>query len=416
MTGFTFGAGNTRKVLGLPLYALGALVSLFVPRTADVWVVGCGIGLGEGALPVYRAARQRVGTSTRVVWMARTEAELTEASELGFDAILKDSWRGFWTTLRAGVIVVTHGFGDVNRYATRGAFVVQLWHGPPFKHLHLDSPSTYSVSVLPDIPLVRRLIGTAYRRAGQGIGLFPVSSERLRPSIASAFAVAPERIVVTGDPRDDVLLAGSLEQRIADARQRLNAAVPNLPSGTVVLFAPTWRDGAADPTVPTDEEWEAIAAWLDTNDATMLVRVHPLGRGDYATGVAHSPRIRLMGPDALRDVNSVLWAVDVLVTDYSSMVFDYAIVGRPVVFFTPDLVEYTSSRGFYLPFEQFTGGRAVLTWSAALERLSEALAEDESGPAHRHAAHLRDMFFDKPDGRATERVLDAIMSRATYRR
>ena len=147
---------------------------------------------------------------------------------------------------------MTHGFGDVNRYGVRGGFVVQLWHGLPFKHLHLDSPSTYSVSFLPDVGVVRRMLAIGYRRAGRGLSLFPVASERVKPSIVSGFGVDPANVVVTGDPRDDVLLAGDEATRRRDARARLDQAVPDLPpSARVVLFAPTWRDGGADPTVPT---------------------------------------------------------------------------------------------------------------------------------------------------------------------
>ena len=140
--------------------------------------------------------------------------------------------RGFWTTLRARVIVVTHGFGDANRYGVSGGFVVQLWHGLPFKHLHLDSPSTYSVSFLPDLGVVRRLLAFGYRRAGRGISLFPVASERVRPSIVSGFGVDPENVVVTGDVRDDVLLADDEATRRAEARSRLDDALPDLPGGS----------------------------------------------------------------------------------------------------------------------------------------------------------------------------------------
>ena len=412
MASFTFGAGNARKLLGLPLYACSAVIGLVVPRSNRLWVFGSGIGLGEGALPLFLLARERLGESARVVWLARSAAELEEARALGFDTIRKNGLRGFWTTLRARVIVVTHGFGDVNRYGVRGGFVVQLWHGLPFKHLHLDSPSTYSVSFLPDIGVVRRLLGVGYRRAGRGLSLFPVASERVRPSIVSGFGVDPENVVVVGDVRDDVLLAGDKATRRTEARSRLNQAVPDLPSAArILLFAPTWRDGADDPTVPTAAEWDAIAAWLDRNDAVLLVRTHPLGRGSYGDGPAISDRIRLLGPDLMRDLNPILWAVDAVVTDYSSIVFDFALVGRPVVFYAPDLATYTASRGFYVPFEEFTGGRAVTTWSDALDRLTTALTEGSGGPAHRHARHLRAEFFDVVDGRAGDRVLDEILTR-----
>jgi CDP-glycerol glycerophosphotransferase (TagB/SpsB family) len=408
MATFTFGAGNARKFLGLPLYGLSAIVSVFVPRSARLWVFGSGIGLGEGALPLYRRARERFGDDVRLVWMARSRAELAAARELGLSAVRKGGWLGFWTTLRAKVIVVTHGFGDANRYGVRGGFVVQLWHGLPFKHLHLDSPSTYRVALLPDIEPVRRIVGWAYRRAGRGISLFPVASERVKDSIVSGFAVPPDRVAVIGDVRDDILLAPDALQHAA---ARLSELVPDSEDNAVILFAPTWRDGQADPTVPSALEWRAIAAWLEKHDAILIVRNHPLGRGDFADGPQASPRVTLLGQSELRDVNAILLAVDAIVTDYSSLAFDAALADRPVVHFTPDVAGYTSSRGFYLPVEEFTGGRHVTTWDATLTALESVLAEPADGPGHQHAAHLRDEFFDVTEPGAADRVLDEIRAR-----
>ena len=410
MASFTFGSGNSRKLLGVPLYALTALATAIIPRSNRLWVFGCGIGPGEGALPLYRAARNRLDERTRLVWMARSSDELQLARSLGLDTVRKGGWRGFWLTARARVIVVTHGFGDANRYGTRGGFVVQLWHGVPLKHLHLDSPSTYAVSFLPDHGIVRRLVGYAYRRAGRGISMFPVAGPSVAPHIASAFGVPPERIVVTGDIRDDVLLAGSEEDRKAAAHELLAAAAPDLPAGSrVVLFAPTWRDGHADPTVPTAEEWQSIAGWLERHDAVLLVRTHPLGRGDFGEGPRVSSRIRMLDLDALRELNHVLWAVDVVVTDYSSVVFDFALVSRPVVFFAPDLEAYARSRGFYRSYAWFSGGRSVATWADVLVHLGEALDEDAGGTGHRHAQAIRREIFQHRDGRAADRVLDEVV-------
>lgn len=410
MATFTFGAGNARKILGLPLYALSSLIGFVVPRSRRLWVFGSGIGLGEGSLAVHLSARERFGSDVRLVWMARTKAEFADARHRGLDTVMKGGLKGFWTTLRAKVIVVTHGFGDVNRYGVRGGFVVQLWHGLPFKHLHLDSPSTYRVAFLPDIAAVRRLLGWAYRRAGKGISLFPVASERVKPSIISGFGVRPDHVVVVGDARDDVLLGPDATQR---ATALLAELVPGTREATTILFAPTWRDGRADPTVPTAEQWESIATWLDRHDALLLVRNHPLGRGDFAAGPALSGRIRLLDHSLLTDVNEILPAVDAVVTDYSSMTFDAALAGRPIVHFTPDLTSYTSARGFYVPVAEFTGRRHVTTWAHALQRLEEVLAEGIDGPAHRHAAHLRREFFDVVTPGAADRVLDIVEARLT---
>jgi CDP-glycerol glycerophosphotransferase (TagB/SpsB family) len=394
MARFTFGAGNARKLLRLPLYALGALATLVVPRSRRLWVFGSGIGVGEGALPLYRAARERL-EGTRLVWLATTDAELAEARALGLDAELKTGWRGFRLTLRAQVLVVTHGFGDVNRFATRGGFVVQLWHGIPLKRLHLDSPATLRISGVPDHRLVRALVSRAYRFAGRGIRLFPVASELVADRIASAFGIPRDRIVVTGDPRDDALLAPGAPQLDAGGSR-------------TILYAPTWRDGGPDPVAPTDEQWDAIGAWLDRHDAVLYLRAHPLGAGDYAAGPARSDRVRMLGVDRVRDVNAVLPEIDVLLTDYSSIAFDFALLGRPIVFLAADLEAYAKRRGLYDAYREFSGGRHVTGWASALELLGQALAGDPV--ALTHSAWLRNEYVDV-SGDATGRVLDEILAR-----
>src|SRR4051812_9898412 len=101
MATFTFGAGNARKALRLPLYALGAVAARLVPRTDRLWVIGSGIGLGEGAVPFYELSRDRLSATTRVVWLASSDRERDEARAAGFEAESKHGARGFWLTLRA---------------------------------------------------------------------------------------------------------------------------------------------------------------------------------------------------------------------------------------------------------------------------------------------------------------------------
>jgi CDP-glycerol glycerophosphotransferase (TagB/SpsB family) len=418
MATFTFRTGNAAALRRLPFYLLGAVATLVVPRTDRLWAFGCGIGPGEGALPLYRLARERLDDSARLVWLATTPDELATARSLGLDAVAKLSARGLWLTLRAGVCVVTHGLGDVNRYGVRGAFVVQLWHGVPLKKLHLDSPAALRSAVLGNSRLVRALLARGMRAAGAQIRLFPVASERIVGRISSAFGVPRERIAVTGDPRDDVLLTGTREQRRTPAITLLEKAIGVVPStARVVLYAPTWRDGEHDPSAPDAATWDEIADWLTRTDAVLVVRVHPLGHGDYAAGPARSPRIRLLTVDALNDVTPVLPAVDAIVTDYSSIAFDFALIDGPTVFLAPDLETYTASRGMYEPYRMFSGGRHVVSWTHVLDQL-DALADpsrDGGAFAAEVAAHtrwLREEHFDFTDGGATERVFAEIVRRS----
>jgi CDP-glycerol glycerophosphotransferase len=386
---FTFAAGNARKLAAIPLYALGALATLVSRRDPEAWVVASGSGLGEGALPLYRLAVER---GHRVTWLASSEAEVAAAAALGIPAILKGSGAGFRATLRAGVIVVTHGFGDVNRYATRGAFVVQLWHGIPLKRIQLDSPVTFASR----IPMMPRLLRWAYRRSSSAINLLPAASALSATRLRTAFGLPAGRVVPTGDPRDDALLTTTR----AEARAALG-----LGDGEVVLYAPTWRDGDADPTVPSEAEWRAIEAWLTARDATLAVRPHPHGIGDYAAGIAGSARVQLLSSREWGDINAVLPAFDALITDYSSIAYDFALTGGAIAFLAPDRLAYARSRGLYEPYERFSGGTEVDSWAEVLTLL-------ETPDALRaHATHLADTHHAYRDGGNTARVYDQIITR-----
>ncbi|MDQ1547304.1 MAG: CDP-glycerol glycerophosphotransferase [Actinomycetota bacterium] len=408
MARFTFATGNVKKVLALPLYGLGVLASLVVPRSKGLWAFGSGSGVGEGSLALLRYAHAADPT-LRTVWLTRNERDAADARTLGIATVPARSPRGFWLTLRARVVVVTHGFGDANRFGVQGAYVVQLWHGIPFKHIHLDSPATVQLPVLSRFGFVRRLIRGAYMRSARGIRLFATASPVAAARIRTAFGLPADRVIVTGDPRDDILATETRE----DARAKVATLLGGQElAAHVVLYAPTWRDGAEDPLIPTAADWDDIIAYLGATDSMLLIRSHPLGAGDYSVGAELSPRIRMLGANLQGDINPLLPAMDTLITDYSSIAFDYSLVGGPMIFLAPDVLVYSSSRGAYEPFSDFTGGYEVIDWAGAISLLRE---RDASAAVKKrmteHTRWLANRVFSFTDGRNTARVYDAVVSR-----
>ena len=402
---FTFVSGNAAKVLALPLYALGDLLGRAVPRSPRRWVVGSGFGVADGGLAVARGALGRE-PSLRLVWLASSAEEVRAARSAGFDAELKGSLRGLWETLRAGVVVVTHGFGDVNRYGTSGAVVVQLWHGSPLKRLHLDSPAALRLPVLGGWAPARRLMAALYRRGTSRISVLPAGSDTVAADLARAFGLTPDAVPVTGEPRTDVLFAGDDDARRARALARLEATTGPLGGRRVVLHAPTWRDGGSDPCVPTAEEWAVIEDWCDRTGSVLVVRPHRLGVGEDTHVSDH---VRLLDPVIEPEVIPVLWACDVLVTDYSSTLVDFAVTAGPVVFFAPDVAEYLRTRGLYRPYDEISGGHVERTWAEVLARVDAVTAPGPAAlEAREHSARLAAAYHRFSDGRNTERVLQRI--------
>lgn len=408
MASFSFGAGNAAKLARLPLYVAGRLVTLVVPRTRDEWVFGCAVGIADGALALWEVA---VADGTPAVWLTGSAREEADAAARGIPTVPKHSLPGLWRTARARVIVVTHGFGDVNRYAVSGAFVAQLWHGIPLKRIGLDSPETVRLPALAErVPGARRLVGALYRSAAGRIRLLPAASHLVRARLESAFGLPDAAVPVTGEPRADVLSRGTAPQRRSTARQALEAAAGPLGSARAVLYAPTWRDGAVDPAVPTAAEWETIAAVLDRQDAVLFTRSHHLGVGAYEPPTA-TDRVRALGSEVVADITPLLPGFDALITDYSSVAFDASLVPLPVLFFAPDVEEYAKRRGFYGRYADVAEGGWAAQWSQAAADLERVLEDDDvRAEALARARRLDARVHAFRDGGSAERVHRAILA------
>ncbi|MGA7148099.1 MAG: CDP-glycerol glycerophosphotransferase family protein [Microbacterium sp.] len=412
MASFSFGAGNARKLAALPLYAVGRILTLLVPRSRDEWVFGCGAGIGDGALALWNVA---AADGHRMLWLVGSDREARDAAALGIPTARRSSLRGLWRTARARAVVVTHGFGDVNRYAVSGAMVAQLWHGIPLKRIGLDSPETLRLpgplSRMPGARLARRALGAMFRGAAQRIRVLPAASHLVRGRLESAFALSDERVPVTGEPRVDVLSSGTAQERRERARRVISTVCGDITDTVrLVLYAPTWRDGDADPAVPSAAEWDAMHGVLERHDAILLVRSHPLGAGEYRPP-RRTDRVRALGSDLVADVTPLLPGLDVLVTDYSSLAFDAALVPLPVVFLAPDVQEYAQRRGFYGRYADVAGTDWSIDWTQALGELAAVLGD----PAQRasrieRSEALSRRMHDFRDGGNAKRVYRAILA------
>nr|WP_208388275.1 CDP-glycerol glycerophosphotransferase family protein [Microbacterium halimionae] len=394
----------------IPLYAAGRVLTSLVPRKADMWVMGCGVGIGDGALELWEYAHER---GEDPLWLISSQQEAADAARRGIRFAHKHSLRGLWSTARAGVVVVTHGFGDVNRYAVSGSFLVQLWHGIPLKRIGVDSPETLRSGILPGSRAVRRLLRFMYLSATRRIHLLPAASHLVRGRLQSAFGLADAAVPVTGEPRVDVLSRDTAVARRARARAEISALTGVDAAARFVLYAPTWRDGEPDPAVPTAAEWQEIVAVLNTQDAVLFVRSHPLGAGAYVPPDS-TTRVKALGSDVVLNVTPLLSGFDLLVSDYSSLVFDSSLVPLPVVYFAPDLEEYESRRGFYGTYSDVADPDGWVTdWRAVLDDVQEIFNDGaEAARRHAQALALSKRFHAYRDGKNTERVYRAISARA----
>ena len=207
----------------------------------------------------------------------------------------------------------------------------------------------------------------------------------------------------TGSPRNDVLVnAGPDDGR--PVRERLG-----IPDGnTVVLYAPTRRDYRRDGLVER-VDLARLAADLG-EDHTLVVRMHPSLAGGPARGLGLSELHRRgVVIDATEEprVEDLMLASDVLLTDYSALMFDYVLLDRPVVLHADDWDTYTASRGAYFDVTEQAPGHVSRTHGELASLLASGTYRDEEGARLRSS--FRAGFCEYEDGRAAERVVRTLM-------
>ncbi|MDF6020686.1 CDP-glycerol glycerophosphotransferase family protein [Streptomyces sp. JH34] len=280
-----------------------------------------------------------------------------------------------------------------------GQTVVQTWHGSPLGRFGLDlSGSLYADH--------QDLATLAHRSAQWSVLVSPGAFAT--PHLRRALAYRGE-VLEAGSPADDLLFAPGRDKTAERVRRQLG-----VPDGhRVVLYAPTYRDHLAHPPedVPLGSaplyRWDpaldlaALTRSLDRR-TTVLVRRHPRVTGSVPVHPA------LRDVSAHPDATELLLIADVLLTDYSGLVFGFAHTGRPVLFHTYDLEHYRDTvRGFCLDFETRAPGPLLVTTQEVAQALRTTPA---SAALHAEAYEsFRRDHCGPAGGGAARRVVDRLL-------
>ena len=292
--------------------------------------------------------------------------------------------------LAAADVVVSNTHLDVDWAKQPGCVYLQTWHGTPLKRVHSDvlwAPEGRLAQLTRD---VRRW------------DLLVSPNAASTPRLCGAFGFDGE-VAEAGYPRNDLLLSPQRDAVRAQVRAQLG-----VPEGaTAVLYAPTWRDGlflgGGDEPVRLQLDLASLRDRLGP-DVVVLVRMHMLSQ--RAEQLDH-PGVHDVSTHP--DINELYLAADVLITDYSSSMVDFAVTGKPLLLFTYDLEHYRDQqRGFYVDLLADPPGPVLRTSDEVVAALADLDAvRRRFAPAY---ARFRDGYCSLEDGQASARVLDRLLS------
>lgn len=267
-----------------------------------------------------------------------------------------------------------------------GTLLIQLWHAcgafKTFGYSRLGKPGGQKQS------------NPAHRNYDYAI----VSSKEIAKHYAEGFGISIEKVVATGIPRTDIFFDEVYKNKV---RQEFYEKYPKLRDKKIMLFAPTFRgNGKLSGFYPVDK--------FDV--ACMYEKL----KGEYGIIIKHHPFVydRNIIPEEYQDyiidlsleseINDLLFVTDLLVTDYSSVIFEASLLDIPMLFYAYDLYRYISTRGFYYEYENFVPGKIVSSFGQAIKAIKNQDFETDKNTI------FKNRFFDDLDGKSSERTVKLI--------
>lgn len=225
-----------------------------------------------------------------------------------------------------------------------------------------------------------------------------VSSSYCKKCHSEGFGIATKNVVPTGIPRTDVFFD---ENYKISARKKFFDAHPGFIGKKIILFAPTFRGMVKETAFYPTEMFnlEEICAKLPEN-YVFIVKHHPFVNDVQPIPEKYKDRIIDLSEDT--ELNDLLFVTDLIITDYSSLVFEAALLKIPMVFYVFDLEKYINERDFYFDFKLYIPGKIVYSQEQLIDVINKGdFCTERIEP-------FADMFFDNKDGKSTERVVNLI--------
>lgn len=270
--------------------------------------------------------------------------------------------------------------------------VTQLWHGcGAFKQFGLSTSDLqfgYGRKNIRKHPFYKNLTHVT------------VSSPEVIWAYAQAMDIPETRGIIkpVGVSRTDVFFQ---KEKQDAAMEKLCQIMPSAREKKVILYAPTFRGTVADATGPMVDVAQFAKAL--GHEYVLLIKQHPF--------VGRRPEVpkeyaEIFAKDVTEDmaIEELLFVSDICISDYSSLIFEYSLFERPMLFYAFDLTEYFDWRGFYYNYDQLTPGPVLKT----NEEMIEYIKNIEDSFDRKQIADFKEKFMSACDGHATDRIMEMV--------
>ncbi len=401
------------QLLLLPVYWF----SFFVPRNRKLWLFGSTFGRRFADNPRYMylyASQHKKKLGIRPIWISHNKEIIRFLNRKNYEAYYYHSLKGIWFALRGKVYLFDNYSKDINFWQSGGAIKINLWHGIPLKKIQADN--IFDKVRHPKNSL-ERWKSFPRRLSDEKATHYVLTTSRfLIPIFSSAFCT--RKILTSGYPRNDRLVEEKIENILTDAESYNKAKIEAFlleknvnkeaaKNKKMIYYMPTFRDSETKFFQIMD--LGKFQQFLKRNNLLFCVKLHPKSKLEVEFKRIEGGNIQVIDRDS--DPYVFLEVADVLVTDYSSIYFDFLLADKPIVFFDYDLEEYLQdSREMYFDYQGFTPGEKAATEKELEKALIAACYPDETYERYygNFRRKIKEKVFDQTEGLASKRLVEDI--------
>jgi len=351
-----------KRLLPLPLKWFLYFISFCFIRNKKLWVFGSRNGQFVDNPKYFFLHTNQHTPDINSVWISSDISTIKFLRGQGFTAYSKWSFQGLIHSLRASAFIYAFDSNDINFFCSGGTKLINLYHGIPLKKIEFNTTVGTSKKVYhPSTAIEKIRSKILYAPKWQKIDLFQIPSLSLKSIHDNAFNNLIQSYFIGVNPRLSPLQSREPQHPMID-KDRLEALSFTAGFDSVWIYMPTWRVGAPDILNEAFPDLNKLNESLKERNTLLIFKMH-LYSDDIIENYSH---IKLF-PSNL-DVYPFLNIVDVLITDYSSIAFDFDINNKNTLFYAYDLDTYlaTSSDGFYFNYQEFCNNKIILSFKELL--------------------------------------------------
>ncbi len=381
-----------KTIIRLILKRIISLIDYIIPKSKHIWVfyITPKTNWDANMQCVFALAKSNQSIECVIVHLS----PLVIPNVQNIQCYSFHSFTGFCKCLRAGIHFFDHA--TVPGISRRNRININLWHGIPLKQIRYFCKGSFLPGYL-DIQ-------------SKHTSLIISSSSVDRLAMIASFQIPPERVVVTGLPRNDLLSNPKKYLKILPHLQKEQNDIATIKRDKIlILYAPTYRENNMEDALHTIEKEDEIllATILQKFNAILGIRDHPYSNKYFFPYLHENDFAVDISSKTISNTNILLNSVDVLITDYSSIWIDFLLLKRPILGYCPDLDAYLEERGFLYDFNTIFPGPITSTIKDLVVQIDHSLSNlgSEIPEKQKLTYHL---FHKYNDGLNTQRVLDHV--------